>query len=158
MSSITTHNTEAHDQVADATEAAKFVVRQLRYVSRSLSLSLFFFYKVCSWHVGVFADQVASGALVHSVTSRLRAEKAELKNKIERLRTENTNDVREKSAADVRSQCLADKANNLEKENDELSRQLGEVKETGKNALGCTGHARSCCRAGPGIDNCVDLP
>lgn len=51
-----------------------------------------------------------------------------MENKLERLRTTNTDVVWEKSIADLMSRRLADKAGKLVKENDDLSFQLGEIR------------------------------
>lgn len=72
---------------------------------------------------------MASGAFVDSTTLRLRNEKVELETKIDHLLTKNTKVIREKSVAESRSRRLADKAGKIEKENDDLSRQLGEMKK-----------------------------
>jgi predicted RNase H-like nuclease (RuvC/YqgF family) len=89
-----------------------------------------FFDEVCLWQVAAFADQVTSGALVDLATSRLRSEKKRLEDKFERLRTKNTKAIRDKSATENKSCNLLDKVGTLEKENEGLSHQLGELKDT----------------------------
>lgn len=73
---------------------------------------------------------MTSKTFIDSTTLRLRAKKVELETKIECLLTMNTKYVWGKSAAKSKSRRQAEKADKLEKENDDLSRQLGEIKET----------------------------
>jgi hypothetical protein len=49
--------------------------------------------------VAAFAEQVAFGALVDLATSQLHSEKKQLEDKVERLRTQNTEATRDKSTA-----------------------------------------------------------
>jgi hypothetical protein len=50
------------------------------------------------WQVAVFTDQVVYGVLVDLATSQLRSEKKWLEDKVERLRTQNIEAIRDKSA------------------------------------------------------------
>jgi hypothetical protein len=80
-------------------------------------LSLSFFYEVYMCQVAAFAEEVASRALVHLATSQLRSEKKRLEDKVERLRTQNTEAIRDKYATENKSCNLLDKFGPLEKEN-----------------------------------------
>jgi hypothetical protein len=73
---------------------------------------------------------VSSGASVNSTTSRLCTKKTELENKLEGLQTKRIHVVWEKSSAELMNRHLGEKTSNLEKENEGLSYQLVEVKET----------------------------
>jgi predicted nucleic acid-binding Zn-ribbon protein len=67
-----------------------------------------------------FADRTASGALTTVVSAE-----------VERLRTQHTDAVREKSTADSKCRKLVDKVAALEREKTDLRRQLvGERRET----------------------------
>lgn len=70
------------------------------------------------------------GASVNSTTSRLCTKKTELENKLEGLQTKRIHVVWEKSSTELMNRHLGEKTSNLEKENEGLSYQLGEVKET----------------------------
>jgi hypothetical protein len=75
---------------------------------------------MCVLQVADFANRTASGALTAVVST-----------KVERLRTQHANAVREKSAADSKCRKLADKVAALEGEKADLRRQLaGERRET----------------------------
>lgn len=73
---------------------------------------------------------MSSGASVNSTTSRLCTKKTELENKLEGLQTKRIHVVWEKSSAELMNRHLGEKTSNLEKENEGLSYQLVEVKET----------------------------
>jgi uncharacterized protein (UPF0335 family) len=74
----------------------------------------------CALQAADFADRTASGALTAVVSA-----------KVERLRTQHADAVREKSVADSKCRKLADKVVALEREKTDLRRQLaGERRET----------------------------
>jgi hypothetical protein len=78
------------------------------------------------YQAAILADQVASGALVSVATSQLRSERKRLEDKIERLRMQHTEVVRDKSVAKNKSWNLLDKVGMLEKDNEDLSQRLNE--------------------------------
>jgi membrane protein involved in colicin uptake len=77
----------------------------------------------------VFANHVASGALVDVVTSQLRPERKRLEGKIQHLQMQHTEAIRDKSAAENKSRDLLDKVTTPEKENEDIGRQLNDEKE-----------------------------
>jgi hypothetical protein len=77
----------------------------------------------------VFADQVASGALVNVATSQLRSERRWLEGKIERLRMQHVEAIRDKSTTENKSRNLLDKVVEHEKENEDLGRRLNDEKD-----------------------------
>jgi hypothetical protein len=77
--------------------------------------------------VTAFAERIASGAL----TLEFAAERRWLEGRIERLRTQHTEVVRDKSAAENKSRNLLEKA---EAEKEDLSRQLATEKENAESA------------------------
>ena len=77
-----------------------------------------------------FADQVASGAL----TSQLISKRKQLEGRVEHLRTQHAKAIRDKSAAENKSCNLLNKVTALEKEKEDLSRQLNDEKEDAENA------------------------
>jgi chromosome segregation ATPase len=77
-----------------------------------------------------FADQVASGAL----TSQLISERKQLEGRIQRLRTQHTEAIRDKSTVENKSWNLLDKVTALEKEKEDLGRRLNDEKEDAENA------------------------
>jgi chromosome segregation ATPase len=88
--------------------------------------------------VAIFGDQVAPGAL----TSQLRSERKRLKARIERLRTQHTKAIRDKSAAENKIRNLLDKVMVLEKEKEDLGRWLNDEKEDAKNTRAVAHAAR----------------
>jgi hypothetical protein len=80
--------------------------------------------------VTAFAEQVASGAL----TSQFVSERRRLEGRIERLRTQHTEAVRDKLMAQNKSWNLLEKLIALEKEKEDLGRQLTDEKEDAKKA------------------------
>jgi chromosome segregation ATPase len=78
----------------------------------------------------VFADRVASEVL----TSQLLSERKQHEGRIEHLRTQHTEVVRDKSAVENKSRNLLDKVTVLEKEKKELGRRLNDEKEDAENA------------------------
>jgi chromosome segregation ATPase len=72
-----------------------------------------------------FAKHIASGAL----TSEFAAERRWLEGRIERLRTQHTEAVRDKSAAENRSRNLLVKLSAVEAEKEDLGRRLAAEKE-----------------------------
>jgi 3-phenylpropionate/cinnamic acid dioxygenase small subunit len=82
-----------------------------------------------SWQAAAFADHVASGAL----TLEFAAERQRLEGRIERLLTQHTEAVRDKSAAENKSRRLMEKLAAAEAEKENLSRQLvAEKKDTNR--------------------------
>jgi chromosome segregation ATPase len=73
-----------------------------------------------SWQAAAFADHVASGAL----TSEFAAERQRLEGRIERLRAQHTDAVRDKSAAENKSRRLTERLAAAEAEKKDLRRQL----------------------------------
>lgn len=73
--------------------------------------------------------------------------------------------IRDKSATEKKSRNLLDKVGVLEKENEGLSRQLGELKDvmvqsqTDAQATpdGGSSHPRACCDVGARGEECEDL-
>jgi chromosome segregation ATPase len=70
--------------------------------------------------VTAFTERVASGAL----TSESASERRQLEGRIERLRTQHTEVVRDKTAAENKSRNLLEKLSALEKEREDLDRRL----------------------------------
>jgi hypothetical protein len=75
--------------------------------------------------VTTFAEQVASGAL----TSQFVPERRRLEGRIERLRTQHTEAVRDKSAAENKSRNPLERLSTMEKEREDLGCRLAEEKE-----------------------------
>jgi hypothetical protein len=70
------------------------------------------------WQASAFTDHVASGAL----TSEFAAERQRLEGRIERLRAQHTDVVRDKSAAENKSHRLAERLAAAEAEKEDLRR------------------------------------
>jgi hypothetical protein len=83
-----------------------------------------------SWQAAACADPVASGAL----TSELAAERQRLEGRIERLRAQHTDAVRDKSAAENKSHRLTDRLAVAEAEKEDLRRQLAEERRDANRA------------------------
>jgi chromosome segregation ATPase len=73
--------------------------------------------------VAAFAECIASGAL----TSKFSTERRRLEGRIERLRTQHMEAVRDKSMVENRSRNLLEKLTAAEAENEDLSRRLVEI-------------------------------
>jgi hypothetical protein len=69
------------------------------------------------WQAAAFADHVASGAL----TSEFAAKRQRLEGRIERLRSQHTDAVRDKSGAENKSRRLAERLAAAEAEKEDLS-------------------------------------
>jgi hypothetical protein len=82
------------------------------------------------WQEAAFADHVASGAL----TSEFAAERQRLEGRIERLRAQHTDAVRDKSAAENKSRRLAERLAAAEAEKEDLKRQLAEERRDANRA------------------------
>jgi hypothetical protein len=80
--------------------------------------------------VTAFAEHIASGAL----TSEFAAERWLIEGRIERLRTQHTEAVRDKSAAENKSHNLLEKLSAAEAEKEDLGRQLAMEKENTERA------------------------
>ena len=78
----------------------------------------------------VFADHIASGAL----TSEFSAKRQRLEGRIERLRTQHMEAVRDKSAAENRSHNLLEKLSVAEAKKEDLGRHLAAEKENAERA------------------------
>jgi chromosome segregation ATPase len=76
------------------------------------------------------AERIASGAL----TSEFSAERRRLEGRIERLRTQHTEAIRDKSAAENMSRNLLEKLTVVEAEKEDLSRWLAAEREDAKKA------------------------
>jgi hypothetical protein len=74
------------------------------------------------WQAAAFADHVASGAL----SSEFAAERQRLKGRIERLRAQHVDAVRDKSAAENKNHRLEERLAAAEAEKEDLRRQLAE--------------------------------
>jgi chromosome segregation ATPase len=72
-----------------------------------------------------FAERIASGAL----TSEFAIERRRLEGRIERLRTQHIEAVKDKSAAENKSRNLLEKLSATEKEREDLNRRLVKEKE-----------------------------
>jgi FKBP-type peptidyl-prolyl cis-trans isomerase len=83
-----------------------------------------------SWQAAAFVEHVASGAL----TSEFTAEKQRLEGRIERLRTQHTEVVRDKSAAENKSRRLMEKLVAMEVEKEDLSCQLAAERKDANRA------------------------
>jgi hypothetical protein len=77
---------------------------------------------IFSWQAAAFADHVASGAL----PSEFAAERQRLEGRIERLRAQHVDAVRDKSAAENKSPRLSERLAAAEAEKADLRRQLAE--------------------------------
>jgi hypothetical protein len=73
-----------------------------------------------SWQAAAFADHVASGAL----TLEFTAERQRLEGRIERLRAQHTDAIRDKSATENKSHGLTERLAAAEAEKEDLRRQL----------------------------------
>jgi hypothetical protein len=73
-----------------------------------------------SWQAAAFANHVASGAL----TSEFAVERQQLEGRIERLRAQHMDVVRDKSAAENKSRRLTERLVTAEAEKEDLRRQL----------------------------------
>ena len=80
--------------------------------------------------VAAFADHVASGAL----TSEFAAKRRRLEGRIERLRTQHTEAIRDKSAAENKSRKLMEKLSAAEAEKEDPGRRLAAEKEDADRA------------------------
>jgi hypothetical protein len=80
--------------------------------------------------VAAFAERIASGAL----TSEFAVERRRLEGRIERLRTQHTEAVRDKSAAENKSRNLMDKLSATEAEKEEFGHRLAAEKEDADKA------------------------
>jgi FKBP-type peptidyl-prolyl cis-trans isomerase len=83
-----------------------------------------------SWQATAFTDHVTSGAL----TSEFAAERQRLEGRIERLRAQHTDAVRDKSAAENKSRRLAERLAAAEAEKEDLRRQLAEERRDANRA------------------------
>jgi chromosome segregation ATPase len=83
-----------------------------------------------SWQAAAFANHVASSAL----TSEFAAKRQRLEGRIERLQTQHTEAVRDKSAAENKSRRLTEKLAAAEAEKEDLSRQLAVEKKDANRA------------------------
>jgi chromosome segregation ATPase len=77
-----------------------------------------------------FAEHIASGAL----TSEFAAERRRLEGRIDRLRTQCIEAVRDKSAAENKSRNLTEKLSAAEAEKEDLARRLAAEKEDADRA------------------------
>jgi hypothetical protein len=83
-----------------------------------------------SWQAAAFADHVASGAL----SSEFGAVRPRLEGRIERLRAQHVDAVRDKSAAENKSRGLAERLAAAEAEKEDLRRRLAEESRDAKKA------------------------
>ena len=90
-----------------------------------------------------FAEQVASGAL----TSQFVSEKRRLEGRTERLQTQHTKAVRDKSAAENKSRNLLEKLTALQKEKEDLGHRLTDEKEDAEKGRAEAQAARAKARA-----------
>jgi hypothetical protein len=84
-----------------------------------------------SWQATAFADHVVSGAL----TLEFAAERQRLEGKVERLRAQHADAVRDKSAAENKSHRLTERLAAVEVEKKDLRRQLAVEREDAKQSL-----------------------
>jgi chromosome segregation ATPase len=83
------------------------------------------------WRQAVaFVEHVASGAL----TSEFAAERRRLEGRIERIRTQHTEAVRDKSAAENKTRKLKEKLTAVEAEKEDLGRHLAAEKQDANRA------------------------
>jgi phage shock protein A len=82
------------------------------------------------WQAVAFADHVASGAL----TSEFAAKRQRLEGRIERLRSQHTDAVRDKSGAENKSRRLAERLAAAEAEKEDLRHQLAEERRGANRA------------------------
>ena len=90
-----------------------------------------------------FVDQVALGAL----TSQLIFERKRLEGRIEHIRTQHTEAIRDKSAAENKSRNLLEKLTALQKEKEDLGRRLTDEKEDAEKGRAEAQAARAKARA-----------
>jgi t-SNARE complex subunit (syntaxin) len=83
-----------------------------------------------SWQAAAFTDHVVSGAL----TSEFAAERQRLEGRIERLRVQHTDAVRDKSAAENKSRRLTERLAAAEAEKEDLRRQLAAERKDANRA------------------------
>jgi hypothetical protein len=83
-----------------------------------------------SWQVAAFTNHVASGAL----TSEFAAERQRLEGRIERLRAQHTDAVRNKSPTENKSRRLAERLAAAEAEKEDLRRRLAEERRDANKA------------------------
>jgi hypothetical protein len=119
---------------AAAKDVAATVAQQLRHVSNKCFWSLFFFHGsefdslLCQ--TVAFTEHIVLGAL----TLEFSAERRRLEGGIERLRTQHTEVVRDKSAAENKSRNLLEKLSMAEAEKEDLGRLLAAEKEDAEKA------------------------
>jgi hypothetical protein len=127
----------ASGEIASAAAAKDLVgsaVQQLKHVSNLCLWECFLYYDfefdspLCQ--VTAFAERIASGTL----TSEFAAERRRLEGRIERLRTQHTEAVRDKSAAENKNRNLLEKLSAAEAEKEDLGRQLATEKENADRA------------------------
>ena len=85
---------------------------------------------VFSWQAAAFTDHVASGAL----TLEFAAKRQRLVGRIELLRAQHTDDVRDKSAAENKSHRLMERLAAAEAEKEDLRHQLAEERRDANRA------------------------
>jgi hypothetical protein len=127
----------ANDKIAsDAAtkDLAGSAVQQLKHVS---NLCLWVCVSYCDFEIDsalcqvtAFAERIEPGAL----TSKFAAERRRLEGRIERLRTQHTEAVRDKLAAENKSCNLLEKLSAAEDEKEDLGRQLAVEKENVERA------------------------
>jgi chromosome segregation ATPase len=83
-----------------------------------------------SWQAAAFTDHVVSGAL----TSEFAAERQQLEGRIEHLRAQHTDAVRQRSAAKNKSRRLTERLVAAEAEKEDLRRQLAEERRDANRA------------------------
>jgi hypothetical protein len=82
------------------------------------------------WQAAAFADHVASGAL----SSEFAAERQRLEGRIERLRAQHVDAVRDKSPAENKSHRLAERLATAEAEKEDIRRRLAEERSDANKA------------------------
>jgi 3-phenylpropionate/cinnamic acid dioxygenase small subunit len=90
-----------------------------------------------------FAERIASGAL----TLEFATERRRLEGRIERLRTQHTEAMRDKSTVENKSRNLLEKLSAAEKVREDLSRLLAEEKEGAKRGRTKAQDARAEAKA-----------
>jgi hypothetical protein len=109
-------------------DVAASVAQQMKYVSVTSVCNCIVFVVLLwqsLWQAAAFAERIASEAL----TSEFSAERRWLEGRIERLRTQHTEAVRDKSTIENKSRNLFEKLTTAKMEKEDLSRRLAEERE-----------------------------
>jgi hypothetical protein len=112
-----------------ATGVAASVAQQLKYVSAISTCGCVVFMVLFFKDVLVSGDRLRGTYCFGALTSEFATKRGCLEGRIERLRTQHMEAVRDKSAVENKSRNLLEKLSAAEKEREDLGRKLAEEKE-----------------------------